>query len=73
MELAGLDERPLLTEAARTPRIAIDELPPRASPRDEVIDVTLKRLGAPEGSACRLDCDCEIGLACAEGMCSQKA
>ena len=73
MELAGPNERPLLTEAARTRRIAIDELPPRESPRAEAIDVTLKRLGAPEGAACRLDCDCEIGLVCAEAMCAQKA
>jgi hypothetical protein len=73
MELAGPNERPLLTEPARTPRIAIDELPFRERQRgDDAIDITLRRLGAAEGSACQLDCDCRIGLVCAQGICSEK-
>ena len=54
-------------------RIAIDELPDRkAELRDDAIDLTLQRLGAPEGSACQLDCDCRIGLVCVQGICSEK-
>ncbi len=54
-------------------RIAIDELPSREPHRsDDAIDLALGRLGASEGSACQLDCDCRIGLVCAEGICSEK-
>ena len=71
--MAGREEQPVLPDQMRRPRIAIDELPPREAQRRDAIDVTLGRLGAPEGSACQVDCDCQIGLVCAEGICSQKA
>jgi len=54
-------------------RVTIGELPDRkAQVGDETIDLTLRRLGASEGSACRLDCDCRIGLVCVQGICSEK-
>jgi hypothetical protein len=62
---------PIPTNQVRNLRIAIDELPARETERGDAIDVTLKRLGAPVGSACQVDCDCEIGLVCAAGICSQ--
>ena len=60
-------------EERGTLRIGIFDLPEReAKGRQDAIDLTLQRLGAPEGSACQQDCDCRIGLVCVRGVCSEK-
>lgn len=54
-------------------RIVVDELPPREPQRQKPApDPVLERLGAAEGAPCHLDCDCRIGLVCADGICSEK-
>jgi hypothetical protein len=53
-------------------RIGIFDLPEREANRQDAIDLALRRLGAPEGSACEQDCDCRIGLVCVRGVCSEK-
>jgi hypothetical protein len=54
-------------------RIALANLPPRRLEfTNASLDRTLQRLGAAEGSACRVDCDCRIGLVCAAGVCAPK-
>jgi hypothetical protein len=60
-------------EERGTLRIKIFDLPEReANGRQDAIDLTLRRLGTPEGSACERDCDCRIGLVCVRGLCSEK-
>lgn len=52
-------------------RISIADLPSRETePNDRELDETLRRLGAPEGAACKLTCDCRIGLHCKDGLCA---
>jgi hypothetical protein len=51
-------------------RISVSDLPARDVDRpDRSPDPVLRGLGAPEGAACRLNCDCRIGLLCVEGIC----
>jgi hypothetical protein len=52
-------------------RISIGDLPSRETEAsDQDLDETLGRLGAPEGAACTLTCDCRIGLFCRGGVCA---
>jgi hypothetical protein len=54
-------------------RISVADLPERDADRtDEQLDGILRRLGAPEGAACELSCDCRIGLFCIDGACTAK-
>lgn len=54
-------------------RITLADLPERRAGRiDAALDRALARLGAAEGSACRADCDCRIGLVCTGSVCLPK-
>jgi hypothetical protein len=67
------NQRSVLPEQTSALRIAIDELPARnAEPRGDRAAIALGELAAPEGAACRLDCDCRIGLVCVDGVCAEK-
>ncbi len=58
------------TLTPRRTRIVLDPLPPRPEGRETALDAALERLGRGAGEPCALHCDCRIGLACREGLCT---